>query len=82
MRKSSFGSYYRFDIPVRNSKGFEGIPFEYENLVFEPFFRLSEFTLEQFNTLDYGLGLTIVEKIIMKLGGKISVSNIVDYSNL
>ncbi len=68
--------------PARNSKGFEGIPFEYENLVFEPFFRLSEFTFEQFSTLDYGLGLTIVEKIILKLGGKISVSNIVDYSNL
>jgi len=68
--------------PVRNSRGFDGIPFEYENLVFEPFFRLSEFTFEQFNTLDYGLGLTIVEKIIMKHGGKITVSNIVDYSNL
>ncbi|HNR88532.1 MAG TPA: response regulator [Spirochaetota bacterium] len=68
--------------PTKTEKGIEGIPIEYENLVFEPFFRLTGATFEQYETLDYGLGLTVVEKIITKHGGRITVSNILDYTDI
>ena len=47
-----------------------GIPPEYANIIFEPFFRISNSVFEQYNTLDFGLGLTEVEKIIEKHDGK------------
>jgi len=56
-----------------------GIPKEYENLIFEPFFRISKFVYENYSTLDYGLGLTFCEKIIQKHKGSISLSNINDF---
>ncbi len=59
-----------------------GIPFEYENLIFEPFFRMEKAVHEEFETPDYGLGLTLVEKVIKKHGGKISITNITDSSVL
>ncbi len=59
-----------------------GIPMEYENIVFEPFFRLSKQVYEQYETLDYGLGLTVVEKIVKKHGGAISVTNVADYTDV
>lgn len=64
------------------NNGITGIPMEYENIVFEPFFRMVRNTYEKFNTLDYGLGLTVVEKVIKKHEGEVSVSNVVDYSDL
>ena len=57
------------------------IPDEYQNLIFEPFFRLHNFVNEQYNTPDYGLGLTIVEKIVSRMEGKITVSNVVDHTD-
>ncbi|MCU0822119.1 MAG: response regulator [Spirochaetes bacterium] len=59
-----------------------GIPMEYENIIFEPLFRLSKIVHENYDTLDYGLGLTKVESIIKKHNGKISVSNIEDHTDL
>jgi signal transduction histidine kinase len=59
-----------------------GIPMEYENIIFEPLFRLSKVINEEYNTLDYGLGLTKVESIIKKHNGKITVSNIEDHTDL
>ncbi len=37
---------------------------------------------EGYDTLDYGLGLTLADKIARKHGGRISAANIVDYSDL
>ncbi len=59
----------------------EGIPLEYENIIFEPFFRKAKYLQEEYKTLDYGLGLTLVEKIIQKHNGRISLYNIEDYSD-
>jgi len=67
---------------IVNAKGIKGIPIGYENLVFEPFFRLSKTVNGSYKTLDYGLGLTLVEKIITKFNGKISIGNITDNSDI
>jgi CheY-like chemotaxis protein len=69
------------DIPADN-KGHNGIPMGYENLVFEPFYRLSKMVFEEYNTLDYGLGLTLAEKIISKHEGRIAIHNTTDQSDL
>ncbi len=68
--------------PKADSGGRRGIPAEYENIVFEPFFRLSKSIQEQYKTLDFGLGLSVVEAVISKHGGKTSICNIIDHSNL
>jgi len=52
-----------------------GIPEDYSDLVFEPFFRILNFVKEDYKTLDFGLGLTMVKDIILKHGGEISISN-------
>jgi len=76
-----------FSISVINDilageKGIKGIPTGYENLVFEPFYRLTKTVNDSYQTLDYGLGLTLTEKIITKLGGSITINNITDHSDL
>lgn len=71
-----------FSDPRKDESGREGIPQEYSNIVFEPFSRLFRSVYEQYRTLDYGLGLTLVEKIIQAHGGKVEIGNINDYSNL
>lgn len=58
-----------------------GIPVEYQNLVFEPFFRMEHSVFENFDTLDIGMGLNIVRTIVEKLGGSIAASNVKDYSD-
>ncbi len=68
--------------PETMKEGVTGIPFEYENLVIEPFFRMAKIVFEEFETSDYGLGLTLVEKIVRKHGGKITISNVLDSSNI
>ena len=62
-----------------NNEG--GIPFGYENLIFEPFFRVIKFVQEEYNTLEFGLGLSKVEIIVKKLNGKINAFIINDYSD-
>jgi signal transduction histidine kinase len=59
----------------------KGIPQEYENIIFEPFFRMVNNVYEKYDTIDYGLGLTIVEKIIRKHNGEVSVTNVKDNSD-
>lgn len=51
----------------------------YQNLIFEPFFRISHFIHESFPTLDSGLGLCYVEKIIRNHKGNIRALNIKNY---
>ncbi|MBN2038766.1 MAG: response regulator [Spirochaetes bacterium] len=62
--------------------GDDGIPMEYENIVFEPFFRKIKYIQEEYNTLDYGLGLTLVERVVKKHNGKVMINNITDYSDI
>lgn len=57
-----------------------GIPIEYSNLVFEPFYRISKFVDERFKTLDIGFGLSLVKAIIKKHGGSVTISNIKDFT--
>lgn len=64
---------------VKNKKG---IPVGYENIIFEPFFRISKEVMDEYNTLDFGLGLTLVEKIVQRHNGKVSIFNITDYSDI
>ncbi|TGL72363.1 ATP-binding response regulator [Leptospira jelokensis] len=57
----------------------EGIPNEYLDLVFEPFFRLTKNLYERYETLDFGIGLSFVKETVQKFGGTIRVSNILDH---
>ncbi|MDA3899148.1 MAG: response regulator [Spirochaetes bacterium] len=59
----------------------DGVPMEYENLVFEPFFRMVKFIQDSYDTLDYGLGLTYVERIIARFNGRVRLYNITDFSD-
>ncbi len=68
--------------PVPDEQKRVGIPLGYENIVFEPFYRMTKAVFEGYESLDYGLGLTLVEKIMAKHGGKASISNITDYSDV
>ncbi len=62
--------------PETAQNGVIGIPSEYSELIFEPFFRMSKFVHENYPTLDFGLGLSYVERAILKYGGKVSARNI------
>ncbi|MBK7057347.1 MAG: response regulator [Leptospiraceae bacterium] len=65
--------------PDSKTKEQNGIGQGYENIIFEPFFRISKYVFESFPTLDFGLGLCYVEKIIQNHKGKIRVSNLKNY---
>jgi K+-sensing histidine kinase KdpD len=66
--------------PIPNDDGSKGIPLECENLVFEPFFRMTKKLYEAYKTLDFGIGLTFVENVITKHKGRVSATTITDYS--
>jgi signal transduction histidine kinase len=68
--------------PVKTSDGIIGIPPEYDRVIFEPFYRISKLVYERYNTLDFGIGLTFVEKIVARHGGEIYAENILDYSDI
>jgi len=59
-----------------------GIPEEYSRAVFEPFYRLSKLVFEEYKTLDFGLGLTLIEKVVNRHGGEVFAGNIVDHTDL
>lgn len=70
------------NLPEKNEKGITGIPEEYENIVFEPFYRMTKTLYEEFKTLDYGIGLTMCEKIVLKSEGSIRIFNITDHTDI
>jgi CheY-like chemotaxis protein len=49
---------------------------KYQNVIFEPFFRISHYIYDAFPTLDCGLGLCFVEKLIRNHNGNIRFTNI------
>lgn len=57
-----------------------GIPDEYSNLVFEPFYRISKFVDDAYNTLNLGIGLSLVKAVIKKHNGDVRISNIKDFT--
>lgn len=69
-----------FNIPIPDDEGNKGIPMEYENLIFEPFFRMTKKIYEEYKTLDFGIGLTLVENVAAKHKGKVSASTVTDYT--
>ncbi len=77
-----YGTLSVINDPEKGEGGIVGIPTEYEKVIFEPFFRLSKLVFEQYYCLDFGLGLTLIEKIISKHGGEVNIRNIVDHSDL
>ncbi|MDW8305894.1 MAG: hybrid sensor histidine kinase/response regulator [Leptospiraceae bacterium] len=70
------------NVPKAQKNQYPGIKPEYQRLIFEPFFRLDNEVDERYHTLDFGLGLTLVEKIIQRHGGTIYVHNVEDHSDL
>lgn len=59
--------------------GVMGIPEDQRPLIFEPFFRVSRVVHEQYSTLEYGLGLTFVEKIVQMHHGSIRCTTLKDF---
>jgi YesN/AraC family two-component response regulator len=77
-------NFYEISIlnePKISPDGVIGIPQEFERIIFEPFYRIFKTVDERYNTLDMGLGLSLVEKIISKQNGKIEIYNIKDHTS-
>ena len=68
--------------PVEFENGIKGIPPEYENVIFQPFYRIPKTVSLGYDSLDFGLGLTLVEKIIEKHNGSVIASNVKDFTDL
>ncbi len=49
---------------------------KFQNVIFEPFFRISYYIFDTFPTLDCGLGLCFVEKLIKNHNGNIRYTNL------
>ncbi len=65
------------------NKGEVGICGKYENLVFEPFFRMSKIIDERYmkEDLSYGLGLPVVKKIVEQHNGSIFIYTLDNHMN-
>ncbi len=61
------------------AEGVLGIPEAQRNFIFEPFYRVSRVVHEQYSTLEYGLGLTYVEKIVQMHHGNIRCTTLTDF---
>ncbi|TGL90828.1 response regulator [Leptospira congkakensis] len=57
-----------------------GIPNEYLDLLFEPFFRLNKNIYDKHGSLDFGIGLSFVKQTIIRFGGSISAFNLIDHT--
>ncbi|MDA3900949.1 MAG: sensor histidine kinase [Spirochaetes bacterium] len=68
--------------PQPTKSGVLGIPHEFQNVVYEPFFRLVKVVFEDYGTLDYGLGLTLVDKVVRNHGGRVDIGNVTDHTDM
>ncbi|MCB1188917.1 MAG: response regulator [Leptospiraceae bacterium] len=61
----------------------EGIPREYENAIFEPFYRLNRIHDERFfeEELGFGIGLTVIHNSLNQLGSQIHLYEVLDHSS-
>jgi signal transduction histidine kinase len=64
------------------SMGIKGIPTEYENEIFEPFFRLNKIYDERYyqEKMGFGIGLSVIQKGVQQLGGNIFVYETNDFA--
>lgn len=58
-----------------------GIPKEESEFVFQPFARLTKLVHEDIPSLDYGLGLPLVEKIVANHEGRVTAFNVMSFLN-
>lgn len=65
---------------VDTGLGRSGIPDEFRKAIFEPFFRISRTLHEQYRTLEYGLGLTLVDRVVQTHRGNIVCTKVTDFS--
>lgn len=68
-------------INTPNTTNWGSVPDNFDTIIFDPFYRMTNAVYEAYHTLDYGLGLTYVDKVIRKQGGTITVSRIKDYTD-
>lgn len=62
--------------------GIEGIPREYENVIFEPFYRLNRNNDERYfeEELGFGIGLSVIHNSLSQLGSQLLLYEVVDHS--
>ncbi|MBP9888476.1 MAG: sensor histidine kinase [Leptospiraceae bacterium] len=63
------------------TRGVRGIPSEFENEIFEPFFRINKIYDERFflEELGFGIGLSVIQKGITSLDGNVFVYEVNDH---
>lgn len=63
------------------TRGITGIPPEFENEIFSPFFKINNIYDERFyeENLGFGIGLTVLHTFINRLGGKLIVRETIDH---
>ncbi|EQA38089.1 GHKL domain protein [Leptospira inadai serovar Lyme str. 10] len=66
----------------RDKTGIRGIPKEYSEKLFEPFFRMNHTYDERFQEADFGfgIGLNLVQNLAKQIGNTVGISEIKDYS--
>ncbi len=62
-------------ISHEDSLQIRGIPLDFEKIIFEPFFRISNISSDEFENLEMGMGLSAVKRIITKHKGNIKGFN-------
>lgn len=67
-------------MPMRG--GITGVPEDYENSIFDPFVRLNNLYDDRFiaEELGMGIGLTVAQGAVTKIGGDIYVHEVTDYA--
>lgn len=60
----------------------EEFPPNFSKLVLQPFYRLNNVVHDAYNTLDFGLGLTFVDKILKRHKGSIQISKLDENAGL
>lgn len=80
--KENFYSVSVISEPTKKGVPIYGIPKEYEKKVFGPFYRLNKTVHEDYPTLDFGIGLTMIQSIIESHKGKVFVRNIDNYTSM
>lgn len=66
---------------IESLKNVKGIPVEYEKVVLNPFYRMTKTVQEAYQTLEFGLGLTLVDKVISKHEAIFEIFNFKDSEN-